>query len=131
MPCLCWPWPTMTSRRPVSWRGRLRIFPTPFSGSTSNKLVEKAFKAWLSALGVEYPKTHDLHRLLVLLEENGVPMERFQWVEEFNPFAVQFRYETSPWDAPLDRGQSVAWTSELLDHVVKQIELLAIQGTEP
>ncbi|MBF0440216.1 MAG: HEPN domain-containing protein [Magnetococcales bacterium] len=96
-------------------------FSDAIFGFHVQQAIEKAFKAWLSALGVEYPKTHELHRLLMLLEENGAPIGRCLWVEEFNPFAVQFRYESGPWDEPLDRGQAVTLTGELLDHVTQQV----------
>lgn len=106
-------------------------FSDAIFGFHIQQAIEKAFKAWLSALGVEYPKTHGLHRLLILLEDSGVAMDHFQWVEEFNPFAVQFRYESSPWDEPLDRVQSVAWAGELLDHVTQQINAISDQEPTP
>jgi HEPN domain-containing protein len=106
-------------------------FSDAIFGFHIQQTIEKAFKAWLSALGVEYPKTHELHRLLILLEECGAATDRFQWVEEFNPFAVQFRYESSPWDEPLDRGQSITWASELLDHVTGQVKAITAQEPTP
>ncbi|MBF0160127.1 MAG: HEPN domain-containing protein [Magnetococcales bacterium] len=106
-------------------------FSDAIFGFHIQQAIEKSFKAWLSALKLEYPKTHELHRLLVLLEESGVAIEQFYWVEEFNPFAVQFRYETSQWDEPLDRNQAVAWASELLDHVTQQVALIVVQEPTP
>ncbi|MBF0192874.1 MAG: HEPN domain-containing protein, partial [Magnetococcales bacterium] len=100
-------------------------FSDAIFGFHVQQAIEKGFKAWLSALGVAYPKTHELHRLLMLLEEHGAPTEECHWVEEFNPFAVQFRYESSPWDESLDRGYAVSMTEVLLDHVGRQIEGIA------
>jgi HEPN domain-containing protein len=96
-------------------------FSDAIFGFHIQQVIEKSFKAWLSALDVAYPKTHELHRLLILLEESGMAMERFHWVEEFNPFAVQFRYESSVWDEPLDRILVVTWAGELFDHVMQQV----------
>lgn len=115
----------LKASRVMAWD--VENFSDAIFGFHIQQAVEKTFKAWLSILGVEYPKTHELHRLLVLLGEKGVSMERFQWVEEFNPFAVQLRYESSPWDEPLDRVQSVAWAGELLDHITQQIDVISDQ----
>lgn len=109
----------------------VKDFSDAIFGFHIQQAIEKACKAWLSVLGVEYPRTHELHRLLILLEDNGLAMDRYQWVEEFNPFAVQFRYQSSPWDEPLDRVQSVAWAEELLDHVTQQIQIISGKGSVP
>lgn len=37
----------------------------------SQQAAEKALKALLTAIGVQPPKTHNIHRLLQLLEKNG------------------------------------------------------------
>ncbi|MBF0460686.1 MAG: HEPN domain-containing protein [Magnetococcales bacterium] len=103
-------------------------FSDAIFGFHIQQTVEKALKAWLAALGVVYPKTHELHRLLIILTENGAAMDRFQWVEGFNPFAVQCRYESSQWDEPLDRNLSVLWAEQLLGHVTKQVNGMAMSG---
>ncbi|MEO5333304.1 MAG: HEPN domain-containing protein [Magnetococcus sp. YQC-5] len=92
-------------------------FSDAIFGLHIQQAIEKFFKAWLSALGVEYPKTHELHRLLMLLEESGAAIDQCHWVEEFNPFAVQFRYESVFWDEPLDQSLSVTLAEKLLDKV--------------
>ncbi|MBF0613732.1 MAG: HEPN domain-containing protein [Magnetococcales bacterium] len=101
-------------------------FTDAIFGFHIQQAIEKSLKAWLAALGIEYPKTHSLHRLLILLEEAQAPMESCHWVEEFSPFAVQFRYEFDPWDEPLERSHTVRMTESLLDHVATQIQLFSI-----
>jgi HEPN domain-containing protein len=88
-------------------------------GFHAQQAVEKALKAWLSALGQEYPLTHDLPRLFALLRRAGVDIERFYPLALFTPYAVQARYEEADSDAeePLDRPASVAEVAALLTHV--------------
>ena len=67
-------------------------------GFHCQQAVEKLCKAWLSAEGAEYPRTHDLRTLMQLLEhrrprEIGV----FLPLVDLTDYAVQFRY-----DAPID-----------------------------
>lgn len=104
-------------------------FSDAIFGFHIQQTIEKTFKAWLAALAVEYPKTHELHRLLMLLEENGAAIDQCHWVEEFNPFAVQFRYEYGLWDEPLDRDQAVTLAGKLLDHVTEQVRLYEPKAT--
>lgn len=92
-------------------------FSDAIFGFHIQQAIEKAFKAWLVMLDVEYPKTHELHRLLMLLEEHGATIDSCHWVEEFNPYAVHFRYEYGLWDEPLDREQAIVLTTELLERV--------------
>ncbi len=47
------------------------IFADAIFGFHTQQAIEKGLKAWLSALSVSYPKTHDLHLLLVLLKEQN------------------------------------------------------------
>ena len=59
--------------------------------------MEKALKAWLCALGVAFPRTHDLDELGALLEETGQELPNFlPTLLEFTDFAVAFRYEAFP-----------------------------------
>ncbi len=78
--------------------------------------AEKALKAWLAFVRVDYPKTHDLNLLLGLLEDRDQDIEPFWCLLELNPFAVQFRYELPGEDFPdFDRLADVA--RRLLTHV--------------
>lgn len=69
-------------------------FPDEIFGFHAQQAVEKALKAWLAVLGVQFPKTHDLKLLLDLLGERGVPTEGLQSFVDLNAFAVQYRYES-------------------------------------
>ncbi|MBI4756820.1 MAG: HEPN domain-containing protein [Betaproteobacteria bacterium] len=55
--------------------------------------IEKVLKAWLLACGREYPFTHDLGRLIGLLEDAGEDVMPFLNLVRFTIFAVQARYE--------------------------------------
>lgn len=59
--------------------------------------IEKSFKAVLSSLTIDYPRTHNLRLLVDLCLNNGVevPVE-FMQVDIFNRFAVQWRYDLLP-----------------------------------
>jgi HEPN domain-containing protein len=69
-------------------------FPDEIVGFHAQQAVEKALKAWLACLGVAFPKTHDLQRLLDLLREKGIATETMETFVDLNAFAVQYRYET-------------------------------------
>lgn len=58
--------------------------------------VEKALKAWLLHLGADPPLTHDLLRLLLLLEAQGVKTKPPQPLGQLTVYAVQFRYDADP-----------------------------------
>lgn len=60
----------------------------------AQQALEKLLKGVLVFHGIDYHRTHDLHRLASLLQNNGVstpyPPEVFT---RLNPFAVTFRYD--------------------------------------
>ena len=79
--------------------------------------MRKTLKAWLHHLGVQPPHSHDIARLLVLLEQAGVDVSEFQPLRAFTPFAVQGRYDDEPEELGLDR---LAWSQRaeaLIEHV--------------
>lgn len=90
-------------------------------GFHAQQAVEKALKAWLSAKDLVYPLTHQLPRLLALLEGAGADVESFQPLLRFTPYAVQARYEEgSPGeDDALDRPAVVVEVSALLTTVAE------------
>jgi HEPN domain-containing protein len=45
-------------------------------GWAVQQYLEKPLKAWLHSLGIQSPQTHDLARLLLLLQEAGVDISR-------------------------------------------------------
>jgi HEPN domain-containing protein len=55
--------------------------------------AEKALKAWLTAQGVVFPKTHVLEALLDLALPSNPNFEAFRkHAEELTPLATEFRY---------------------------------------
>ena len=88
-------------------------------GFHAQQVVEKALKAWLSLIGVAYPRTHVLYDLFGLLDTHGTAtVSGFLRLQTLTPFGVQFRYEEhTSFDAPLDRGEVVRHVNGLLDHV--------------
>jgi HEPN domain-containing protein len=94
------------------------VFDDEIYGFHVQQAAEKSLKAWLSSLGAEYPKTHDLRLLLQLLKEHGQQVTAFFDLIEYYSYAVQFRYEAlPPEDAPLDRKEALECVSRLINHV--------------
>jgi HEPN domain-containing protein len=92
------------------------IFADEIFGFHAQQSIEKAFKAWLSQNAVEYTLTHDLSRLLLLLEETGQDVTAYWPLVEFNVFAVQARYESGlmALEEPLDRNSIISSIEQLL-----------------
>jgi HEPN domain-containing protein len=88
-------------------------------GFHAQQVVEKALKAWLSLLGVSYPRTHVLYALFALLEAHGTAtISEFRHLQSLTPFGVQFRYEAyANFDEPLDRSEVIRHVNALLTHV--------------
>jgi HEPN domain-containing protein len=68
-------------------------FPGEIFGFHAQQAVEKALKGWLVMLNHEYPRTHNIRQLLLLLENAGVNVESLWKFVDLTAFAVQFRYE--------------------------------------
>jgi HEPN domain-containing protein len=86
-------------------------------GWALQQTFEKTLKAWLQQLGVKPPHSHDIARLLVLLEQTGVDVSQLLTLRGFTTFAVQGRYDDEPEELGLDR---VAWCQRaeaLIEHV--------------
>ncbi len=79
--------------------------------------VEKALKAWLVHLGEIPPLTHDLNRLLRLLERHQVTTEKLRPLGQLTIYAVQFRYDADPQALGLDRKTFQQQVSQLLQDV--------------
>jgi HEPN domain-containing protein len=96
-------------------------FAEEIFGFHAQQAVEKSVKAWLSLLNIEYPRTHDLSFLFALLIEADGSAAAFKNLTEFNPYAVQFRYETyDDMDEPLDRVETCSRICKLF-HKVKAL----------
>lgn len=109
------------------------LFADEIFGFHAQQAIEKALKAWLAAQSIAFPRTHDLSRLLDLLEETGVDVGIFWPLVEYTVFAVQARYEAHLVDieAPLDRAAAIAAVQRLLDTVVVAAEPVVVGMRKP
>jgi HEPN domain-containing protein len=99
------------------------VFADEIFGFHVQQTVEKSLKAWMCALGLTYPFTHHINRLLVLLRDSGADVEAFWWTDEFTIYAHQARYEEGHLeaDAPLEREDILRSIDDLLQQVGKAI----------
>jgi hypothetical protein len=87
-------------------------------GFHAEQAVEKALKAWISALGEQYPFTHDLSLLLNQLKKLDVDISEWLELLELSSFGVQFRYEEVDLDGePLDRAVILSKVTHLICNV--------------
>ncbi|MEW6228124.1 MAG: HEPN domain-containing protein [Bacillota bacterium] len=94
------------------------VFADEIFGFHAQQAAEKALKAWLALLGVEYPKTHDITLLLSMLTAHGQSVDSLYDLIEFNPYAVQLRYEAfDEVGEPLQRDAVIARVGELVRKV--------------
>jgi HEPN domain-containing protein len=84
--------------------------------------AEKFLKALLAERNVDYPLTHDLERLLKLVEDAGydVPPPQNAMVS-LTPFAVTARYEEDEESQQLDPEQIGALIGELREWVEREL----------
>ena len=96
-------------------------------GFHAQQAAEKGLKAWLSLLGIEYPRTHRLSELINLLDGHGAEgVDDYRHLQKLDPFAVQFRYEQfTDLGGELPRDEIIREISEFLAHVA---ELIAGSG---
>lgn len=99
----------MAQRDMTALRGMLdaTVFADEIFGFHVQQAIEKSLKAWMCALGLTYPFTHHINRLLVLLGDAGASVETFWWADEFTVYAHQTRYGEGHLevDAPLRAGK--------------------------
>jgi hypothetical protein len=102
----------------------IETFADEIFGFHDQQAVEKALKAWLSLIGVQYPRTHDLEELLDLLEEHiGPILDAFSSLVDPTDFAVQFRYRIfDEMSGQLDRGEVIRQVGDLVTHVERHIQ---------
>lgn len=95
------------------------VFADSIFGFHVQQSIEKTLKAWLLRCGVDCPRTHDLRRLLRLLEEQGADVLTFWPLMEYSIYSVQTRYEEGLLcaDDPLDRAQAQSDARLLWQHV--------------
>lgn len=92
------------------------LFADEIFGFHVQQAIEKSLKAWLAARSIAFPFTHDLSRLLALLEDDGVEVAAFWQLVQYTVFAVQARYEASltDMDEAMDRAAAIADVQRLL-----------------
>ncbi len=96
------------------------VFSDEIVGFHVQQAIEKTLKAWIAFRGEAYPKTHDIRLLLHHLEENEPNIESYEYLIEYNIFAVQYRYEIYTYtDYPLDRSEACRHAEELVNHVAR------------
>jgi len=97
----------------------LPAIPPAILGFHAQQAVEKALKAWLSFLGLAYPRIHHLKNLFDLVEEQDpAGALNFRALQRLTPFAVQFRYDDfDPADVTDDFREIIDEVTDLLGHV--------------
>jgi len=103
------------------------IFADEIFGFHVQQAVEKSLKAWMCAIGITYPFSHQINRLLVLLRDAGADVQTYWWLDEFTLFAQQARYEEGylAADAPLEREKLLHSVTALASRVSHEIKLRA------
>ena len=82
----------------------------------AEQAAEKAFKAVLVQAAVEFPKTHDLQALLLLLRNSGISVgQEVEQATALTRFAVEARY---PGDIEPITSEEVAHAIELAERAV-------------
>ena len=89
--------------------------------------AEKALKALLIQRGTEFPRTHDLDRLLFLLPADSLVRKAFAELSELSVWAVESRYPSDMGDASAAEGRaSLRMAQTLLEQVA--LELASLKG---
>jgi HEPN domain-containing protein len=106
------------------WRlsHRLMADPEPYAEGIAfhaQQVAEKYLKAYLTWHQVEFPKTHDIKRLLELVGScDQVLAEHLSEATELTPYAVEYRY---PGEYPLVTAEDAAKVVKAAGHVRGQI----------
>lgn len=99
------------------------LFADEIFGFHAQQAIEKGLKAWLCADGVPFPFTHDISRLLDLLENNGHDVAAFWPLVQYTVFAVQARYDIAMMadEPPLQRANVIAEIAQLVESVAARL----------
>jgi HEPN domain-containing protein len=100
------------------------LFAEEIFGFHAQQAAEKSLKAWLCVRGLAYPPTHDLSRLLTLLENSGADVAAYWPLDQYTLFAVQARYELGVMEHenPLNRRAVIEEIRALFRHVAAQMD---------
>lgn len=98
-------------------------FSDEIFGFHVQQAVEKSLKAWIAYLKIEYPISHDLEGLYLVLEKRGYDVHPFFDLIQFTPFAVEFRYDpdSSNWDS-IDRHAVLVQVENLVGFIEKIVQ---------
>lgn len=95
--------------------------PDEAIGLHAQQAVEKALKAVLAVRGVRYPFTHDIDRLVELVEAEGLELSAgLQEAGQLTPWALAHRYESAPTlgaerqDMLALASEAVSWAREVV-----------------
>ena len=99
------------------------VFADEIFGFHVQQSAEKLCKAWIALLGKEYPFTHDLRKLLEILESSGVVVTQLFPLIEYNPYAGWIRYDDGVILAgeSIDRKDALRRIEEFYQQVVTQL----------
>ena len=94
------------------------VFSEQIFGFHAQQAIEKALKAWISSVGLEYPLIHNIARLLAILDEAGCEVQAYWILTEYTAYATALRYDVvDPTDEPLDREKAIREVQAIYDHV--------------
>lgn len=94
------------------------VFADEIFGFHVQQAAEKLLKSWLAWLGESYPMTHNISRLVRLLQNLDATAAQFRPLNEYSVYAVQFRYGSSDFDeVPLNRDEALQRLETLYQHV--------------
>ena len=107
------------------------VFDDEIFGFHVQQTIEKSLKAWIIAIGVEFPFIHNLARLLAILDENGCDVESFWNLVEYTAYAVTFRYDAAEMtDDSLDRSDALEKAQRLYDHVERLLNNASTEASQ-
>ena len=85
-------------------------------GFHAQQAVEKLLKAVLASHTIEYPRTHDIDRLVDLLAANQIPLPpQARRLDELTPWATQLRYDDLLDIEHLDRNETIGLVEGVID----------------
>lgn len=102
--------------------GDAMVFDDNIFGFHAQQAVEKALKAWLALLGLDYPFRHDLGELLSALKTAGEATDDLWPLVDLTAFAVQLRYDDMEIANMLNRDKLIDSVAALLGQVGRKID---------
>ena len=100
-----------------------KVFADEIFGFHVQQAAEKLCKAWIALLGEEYPFTHDLRKLLEILDSSGIVVTQLLPLIEYNPYAGWIRYDDRDIlvDESIDRKDALRRIEEFHQQVLSQL----------